>query len=372
MSKRAWREAEAAAARGAWTEAADLYAQIAEKAARVRDRAVARQAASAGADALRRDDRPAAAAKMLAIARANGQDSLEDRIQLAAVLLDAGELDAALDIATQARSEALLRQEPTSEVLARDAVVGIELALGRPEEARAELQAVAALGLPGSEISYRFRQAQLDRLDGLLSAAEASWRSLAALLSPHREAQGPMAGCLGELGELGILRASLGVGDRESLLRQAHTDLLAAAQGWRVAGRRAGLFRTEAWILRVKAMLGETVLPSVLDRAIAFASERGMPLLEADLLVSRALLRHDPSDAQAAVERLGAARLARGRARVVAAELGATVEWEVLFEELEGDAPWVARAMLASKEWREEGRRRASVMAGSPDSQPAS
>jgi hypothetical protein len=88
-----------------------------------------------------------------------------------------------------------------------------------------------------------------------------------------------------------------------------------------------------------------------LDRALAYADERGLPMLAADLLACRAVVRRDADDACAAIRLLAEAPLARGRARVLAAELGGpsgmTVDLDAATAEVRADAPWTARALRA-------------------------
>lgn len=362
MSRKRWEEAEALAARGAWSQAATHYVELAEKAERNRDAVMARQAASAAADALRRDDRPAAAARMLRLASRYGQNRLTDRLTLSAVLMDAGEIEAALDLATQARSDALLEGDPGQIVLARDTLLGTQLSAGLPELARTELQSIEALNLPGAQVARSFRQAQLDRLDGLLIRAQDGWRDLAALLAPYKEADGPRAACFTELAELAVLAHGLGASAEG--LHTALEDLDQARQAWARAGRRAGLYRAEAWILRVQALLGETVISTPLDRALDYATERGMVLLRADLHLCRAIIRRDPDEAAIAARCLPQAPFARGRAGVVQAELGGSVDWAQIFKDLAGDTPWSIRALRASPDaaQRAEGQLQAEML----------
>ncbi len=361
MSKRLWRLAEEQAERGAWAQAAMAYAEIAEKALRVKDSAVARQAAGLAADAFRRDDRPAAAAKLLVLARSVGADSLSDRVQLASVLMDAGELAAALDIAGQARSDALLSGDAAAEVLARDTLAGLLLAAGRVEEARAEVQAIGLLQLPGGEVARRFRSAQLLRLDGRCSEAAEEWKKLAEELEIYPQAAGAAAACRMERAETLALQVALGAD--AGLLDLALAEEERASKAWMQAGRRAGLYRSEAWKLRLRKQRGEMVLPAAIEQALRYATERKMPLLSAELQVCLAVVTESPTPAHHAILALGEAPLARGRARVVAAELGESLP-DAVFEELAADAAWTARAMLCSADplLQREGRARAQLL----------
>ncbi len=345
---RAWKEAEALAEARWWAEAGAAFSAIAERSVRMKNRRIAREAASRAADAFRRDDRPAAAARMLRIAFDHGQDGLVDRVQLAAVLLDSGQIDAAADIAATALDSA---SDPAESVLALDTRVGLALARGRVSEARADLAAIERFALPGAEIAAAFRQAQLDRLDGLLGRAEAGWRQLVDVLTPHEQAAGPLGAAYAELGETAALRQALGADVNPEPFFVSSVD------AWTRAGRRSGVFRAEAWLLRVRRGL-----PTAIDRALDYAMERGMPLLAAELLVCRAVCKHDPVDALEAVRIATEAPLARGRARVIAAELGGRADLSLALAELREDAAWTARALLADPGTAGEGRMRADAL----------
>lgn len=343
MSKREWREAEDLAARGRWEEAGARYAAIVEKARRVRDPQTVREAAPLAADAFRRDDRPAASAKMLMYAREAGKDDVTDAAQLAGALLDAGQVEAAADIAAAAHARAT---DPVAETIALDTLLGMRLTQGRVDEARLHLERLGALGLPGADISRRFRAAQIDRLDGLVAGAERTWEALAAELGRHAQAAGPEGATWAELGEIDLLRASFAA-DPGPHVARALARFECAGACWAKAGRRAGAFRAEAWAARARAVAGETVLPAAIDRAIAYADDRGMPLLSADLRVCRAVVTGDADEVLHAIDRLAEAPLARGRARVVRAELGGAADLEAALAELSADGPWTARALRA-------------------------
>ena len=185
--------------------------------------------------------------------------------------------------------------------------------------------------------------------------AEEGFLAVIAAIGAHPAGVGPVAAAWGEVGELRSLCLALG---RPADPRPA---LQAALDGWARAGRRAGLFRAEGWLLRHAE---RPVLTTALDRAIAYAEERGLALAEADLRVSRGVARGDAGDAERAVRLCAEAPLARGRARVIQAELGGAADFEAAFAELRDDAPWTARALLAHPDegLRSEGRLRVAVM----------
>lgn len=385
MSQRRWREAEALAEAGKAAEAAAIYADLAARAERAGDRQGARRAALLAGDAFRRDDRPAAAARALLTARRLGGAGPMELLNLGAALMDSGEVGAARDLALQAAREAALTGDRALEVLCRDTLAGALLASGAPEEiaaARREVAAVGeavAAGMAGAEVARRFRAAQIDRLDGLIGRAVAAWQGLAGELAAWEQAAGPRGACLAEIGEAGELRAVLAAGAADQPLAawlgadpgrgrviQAALDAQAAAgEAWARAGRRSGALRSEAWRVRLLALDGRSVLPGAVERAIGYAEDRGLPLLQADLLGCLARVDRSPAPALRAIPLLGGAALARGRARVLAAELGAPLD-PAAFDELRGDAAWTARAMLRSPDpaVRAEGRARAALLAG--------
>jgi tetratricopeptide (TPR) repeat protein len=299
---------------------------------------------------LRRDDRPAAAAKLLMLGRQFGMDAPIDRTQLSAVLLEAGEVLAAVDLARSARSDAVLIGDPPLIALTRDSLVGTLLAAGFIKEARHELGLLAELKMSGAEISRRFREAQIARLDGLFAKALSGYEALAALLAPHSEASGPLAACYQEAGEILVLRAALG---EIKSLEKAEIWFKQAAEAWRRGHRRAGLYRSEAWGLRVRALKKLPVLPTTVDRALQYARERGLVLLEADLLVTLAILKKSPKEALDAVGLCAESPLAKGRAQVIAWELGGPEPDYLLLRE---DAVWMTRCLKGTQEGEERAR----------------
>lgn len=326
------RTAQALADAGRWSDAGDAFLAVVDKALRVRDRRLVREAGQAGADALRRDDRPAAAAKLLrAVLDAEG-DPLLTRVQLAATLLDTGAADVARDLVLEAVA---LPAAPEAHALALDTAVGTTLAAGDVDRARDLLDELDGTGL--ADVACGFRHAQLDRLDGALGRAEAGFRQVADVLEPHTNAAGPAAAAWSEIGELRLLRRALGDPDADAVapFRRAR-DL------WARAGRRAGLFRAEAWCLRAEP---QPTVPTPVLRAIDYAEQRGLVLLEADLRVALAWLRQDPDEALRAVALTSTTPLARGRARVDAAALGARLDPTAAAAELTADAVYQVRLL---------------------------
>ncbi|MBM4393415.1 MAG: hypothetical protein FJ090_20015, partial [Deltaproteobacteria bacterium] len=82
-------DAEALERAAKWTEAGDAWKLLAERAARS-GRADAPDLAVRAADAFRRDDRPAAAARMIRLALTLRSATVADAAQLAGALADAG------------------------------------------------------------------------------------------------------------------------------------------------------------------------------------------------------------------------------------------------------------------------------------------
>jgi tetratricopeptide (TPR) repeat protein len=330
---RALREAQALLDAGRWSEAGAAFDAVAQKAVRVRDRRLAREAAQLGADAWRRDDRPGPALRLLQLALREDGDPVLGRVQLAAVLLDLGLLAEARQHVAQAVAAATT---PEARALALDTAVGTALAAGDLPAAREGLEALVGLGV--AEIAARFRHAQLDRLDGALARAEEGFLDVAHTLEPHAAAAGPAAAAWCEVGELRLLR--------RELLGEDH-DAVAAfsrgVEGWTRAGRRAGLFRAEAWRLRALAA-DAPVVDTPIERALGYARERGLRLLEAELQVALGICRGDVRPIEAALTCCDEAPLARGRARVEALRLGGIVDRAAMWDEVGPDAPYICKA----------------------------
>jgi hypothetical protein len=257
----------------------------------------------------------------------------------AAVLLDVGEVDAAVDIAAAGAARA---HEPVACAVSLDTAVGVYLAAGRVAEARTALGELRALHLEGGDLAATFRQAQLDRLAGDLGPAVAGFEAIVAATEGFPAAAGAEAAAWTELAEVHELRHAL-TRDADAL-EAAHTAIVSAAEAWQRARRRSGRLRSDAWEARVDRKRGFAVAPGHLHRAIGFAQERQLVALEADLRCSLAVATADPSEAARAVALLDGFPLARGRARVAEAEAGGAADLSAALAELVDDLPWSERA----------------------------
>ncbi len=347
-------DAEAFEIAGRWAEAGETWRALAEEHGAAGRRGQAAEAATRAADAFRRDDRPAASARMLRFSLERRQATVRDAVLLAGALLDTGEIDAAVQIARAAAEGA---PDDSARALALDVFAGSLLASGRVNEARPPIGELARGASASSRMAAAFRQAQLARLDGDLRAAEAQWRALAAQLRPHPAAAGALAATWMDLGETAVLRVALrGIAwfpesdAPEVDEAEAEACFAQASAAWARAGRRAGYLRAEAWRARLRDAGGPGPPPTfaaTLETAVAYADERGLVGMAAEMRVARAIVRRSPLDALHAAELAKQAPLARGRARVVAAELGGPFQAELALAELALDVPWRARAERA-------------------------
>ena len=339
MDDTAWRDADLLSRGAHWAEAGPAWEAVAIACAAAGAETRAKEAWSRAADGYRRDDRPAAAARALRAAWDLGQDTTLDAAQLAAVLLDVGEVEAAVDIATTGASRTT---DPVNRAVALDTMVGVLLAAGRVAAARAALIALRALDLPGGNLAATFRAAQLARLDGDLAAAAAGFQAIVDATDGFPAAAGAEAAAWSELAELHELTWALAPG--ADPLAAAHAATEAAADAWQRARRRSGRMRAEAWEVRLDRMRGLAIVPSPIHRALAYARQRQLPCLEADLLLCLAVATRTPADAGRAVGLLGGFPLARGRARVLQAETGGHADLGTALVELADDHPWTERA----------------------------
>lgn len=186
--------------------------------------------------------------------------------------------------------------ELPARVLALDVSIGVHLLLGEVDQARTLLGVLKALGLPAAQVAAAFRGARLQRLDGLLDAGIGVLEGVVdGLPAADRRFAAPRAAALQEIAEYQLLAG------RIDSARAAHG---AATATWARSGRRPGGFAAEGLGVRIQLACAEPVLPSLLDNGIAFATDRGLPLLGAEL------------------------RIARGRARVAADVPGASEDFD--------------------------------------------
>ncbi|MSP55316.1 MAG: hypothetical protein EXR69_06905 [Myxococcales bacterium] len=334
-----WREAEQFETSRDWSRAGAAWMDIAQRAWSKGDLVRTRDAAARAGDAARREDRPGFAARALKLAWDAGRRGPMDAALLAAVMLDAGEADVALDLVAGVEAGG----DPSAAAVMLDVRLGLNIALGNVDAARDDIEALDRLDVSGAGISRVFRQAQVDRLDGDLTRADMGFTTVTSALAGMPAAVGPQAAALAERGELALLSAALGRGEPGAAL----PHLLGAQAGWKLAGRAGPALRAEAWVLRARALGGEQVLAGPILKWAAGAEERGVPLLAADLRVSYAIAAGDPAGLEAVLAALGRAPLARGRVRVIQAELGGAADLDAALGELQPDAPWFARGLRA-------------------------
>lgn len=338
-------QAQVLSQQGRWAEAAALYEQMARE---TQHRGKQLQALIFAGDALRRDDRPARAARVLQNAlplAESGPMAAPVQVQLADILMHVGELEAAHDLAVQAMQSAT---SPGIEAVALDTLIGILATQGQFSECAVYLERLRAVAPPPARSAVLFREATALRRAGDLDGAEARLDNLGRMLSRRQEAIGAAAAAATNIAEICLFR-----GDAVNA-RRAY-DM--AAKLWTTAGRRAGLYRCEAGMVRASLLDEETPLPSVLDTLVDFAVERQMVLLEAHLRIvrgaarARAGLRGGDQDLGIAVSiaaRVGC-RMLEGRARLARRRSGFLYNDEAHMHHcLRGDACWSAVAQMAA------------------------
>ncbi len=312
-----------------WEDAAADYARGAAIAMEMRAAGPARRAWEAAGEAYRRADLPERAARALATSLnlpldADDPPPVVACVSLAGCLSELGKGDGARMEAGRAleMAERVPRlQAPTGGApaaapstlvaVALDTLVGVIFGFGRKEEARALVARLGGL----DPIGGGFRGAQLARLDGDFAGAEAHLARLEAGTRGHPEAATVQAAIDGERAENAILQGdpayALPSFERGRALHDA-------------AGRRALAWRAECGRIRATVEAGLAVLDHGLDAVVREARERGMPLLEADARIARAMATSATDRARAAsdLERAAALadaagdRLRGGRARL--------------------------------------------------------
>ncbi|MCB9760843.1 MAG: hypothetical protein H6739_13480 [Alphaproteobacteria bacterium] len=333
-----------------WARAGQAWSELVDLALDHEHLDLAREAANRAVDALRRDDRPSATLQVLrrAIALADDEDAqILQQIQLAACLLDAGHLD----LSEQVGREVLSATAPGPlRALAADTLAGALLARGDLVGFRGVLAQLREDASGIGVVSADFRGAQLDRLDGRLEAAAQGFAACIEALEQHPGAAGARASACAELGELALLQGdpdlAMGFFDR-------------ASEEWAQSGRRAGLFQIEGGrALAALASGATTFLPGLLDGPVAYAEERGLPLLEARLRMARGLCRYAAGSAAADADLQAAILLAdtarapymAGRVRYERHRWGLSEDLDELrqaCDQLSGNQPWFSKATLA-------------------------
>jgi tetratricopeptide (TPR) repeat protein len=295
---------------GRWSEAAVAYADIADlPGLSVPAR---QQSLSAAGDALRRADRPAAAAKTLTAAiqvDPEGAKSGMLRVRLAGVLQQAGQLDIAADIAREGLARSI---SPLHQAVALDTLIGTLHALGQLDEAHTHLKTLAQIAPKPMQAAVWFRQGTRLRMAGDLTGADARYAAAAEAMAEH---PGAAAAAIMSRAEVALF-----AGDPD----QAAAHYTHAGKLWTAAGRRAGLYRSEAGLIRAALSAGQAVLSAGVHRPIEFARERQLPLLLAHLLLARGAADRSDADLSEAVSlaQCSGAVLLEGRARVVRSRRG--------------------------------------------------
>lgn len=282
--------AEARTACRDWSDAASTYSKAAEIALQSGRAEAAWRAWSASGECWRRDDRPVQAERCLRraleLTEPSGTAAAATAPGLAASLADVGATELAEDLLESIACEQVPGSVPATFL---DTRVGLLIALGRKEAARLQLHALRSVGRMAGA-APRFREAQLQVLDGDLSKARGSWRRLVVELHRQEQSAGLAAG-LASLAEVELLLGA----EREAMAR-----FQASAEAWREAGRPAPAWASEAGRVRAMVALGVHPLPGMLDEALQFAQERELVPLGIGLRIARGIALaerdHDRAD----------------------------------------------------------------------------
>jgi thioredoxin-like negative regulator of GroEL len=309
-----------------WEACATCWEEAAEIASEARARPQLAAALTAAGEAWRRADRVVDAARVLAAGLRLDPASAGARARLAGVLGDAG----------RAR-EALAVLGDLADPVSVDTRIGLLWQVGRKEQVRPLVDAL------GEQLAGAFRRGQLLRMDGALDEAERCWAAVVEALADRPGAEAGVAAARTELAEIEVLRG------RPALAVPVYEEGRALHEA---AGRVALALRSEAGRARAATEAGIAVLPTELERGIAYARERGLAPLEVDLRIALGTASSDPGrartelrTAEALAEALGQ-RLQRGRARLALATRDRDPALAALAaEDLEDHVPLRARAL---------------------------
>jgi tetratricopeptide (TPR) repeat protein len=303
LSQRARRRAMTLLQEARWDEAGALFESEADGA----PLEVAAPIWLSAISAYRRADRPAAALRCLVrlqeVTPLDAPHASTAAIERAGVVLDLGELGQAIELALHAVETA---PSAEMEAVALDLQAGAMMLSGNLAEAE---EAIRHMTGPLGSVAARFRTGQLLRLRGDLPGARKTLLAASEALPVVPETAGAHGQIELDLAELAFVQDDL---------EEAELRLEEASAAFQVARRRPGLFRTEALRLEVALQRGVSVVARSLDTAIAYARDRQLALLEAELLTTRGKARtKGQPDFDRAVELAEAAGavLLEGRAR---------------------------------------------------------
>jgi hypothetical protein len=264
-------DAQQATATSQWSEAGDIYRALAQ---RTNDPVRSEQWRIQAGDAFRRADRPAAVVQVLEglSKRRNGRAL----VLLSGALLDCGAVGAAL----AAADDAMLQTTSHSQLqmVALDTACGVRLAAGDIEGAHHLRDLLLKDASAASQMAAAFRTATLQRLAGQLAPAQNTLETILQAIAAIPAARGAVASAQTELGEL-----HLAAGAPQAARNHFHHGL----ELWAEDLRRGGAFVCEAGLLRADLAEGLTPLASRLDRAVEYAQERDLVLLEAAIRAAR-------------------------------------------------------------------------------------
>lgn len=277
------------------------------------------------AEAFRRADRPVDGRRALASAQALGADGVDFGVRLAGVMVELGD-PGAVEVIVRAAGATGAATPPHLRAAVIDTRIGIAWQWGRKSDVVPLLDALRDVE-PAPGIGWRFRDAELARMDGALDRADAGLVALIAdlaALDPVRT-EVAVAAANTERAELCALRGDA-AGAREAFAEAAHQHA--------AGGRRSLALRAQAGAARAAVAAGVAVLTTDLVDGLGFARDRGLSGLRVELETALAMATagRDPRAASAlfasalsGAERRGG-RLQRGRVRLERALAGVVPE----------------------------------------------
>jgi hypothetical protein len=291
-------------------------------------------------EAHRRDDSPLSAVTALGSALELVTEPKRRailQVKLAGTHTELGQGQRALSLCIQAA------EEPDCEALAVDTMSGLVQTWGARAALADLVQRLSVLDKTG--LAYRFRQAQLHRLNGQLDNSRAGFEALTSDLSALPGATVAVAATKAELASVALLQ-----GRFEDAIGAYEAGLLEHE----AAGRRTLAWRCESGRVHSLVAVGSRPLAGRLNAGIQFADQRGLVVLGVDLRIARGLATSSGDTAMAAADlrfaretstALGMAFRA-GRAGLAWVERcsGPTDILSRCVQELAISAPWQARA----------------------------